>query len=104
MIDEEDICACCGDEIDSAFTRWTGPPFSKRASKQICMFCLLAIKPKRVKGDPEIEIIGTNAGDIQSLSEMISDGCEKKRATQSLKKVGAAMGLSRYAIKKKIDS
>jgi len=98
------ICKQVINENDS-FCKWYGPPFSMRAEKEICCYCLGAMKPKIVKkneDDPGIAIIGTYNGDVYTLSEMIAEGFDKKRASLSIRIVGKCLALSQSEITKRL--
>lgn len=97
-------CGCCGEDFDGAIMNWPGEPFSKRSIVTICDYCLNAIKPQEIMlpSSVPLAIVGTTAGDIIQLSEMVADGFQKKRAAQSLRCVGKAMGLPATHIRSKL--
>lgn len=95
-------CDICGElTLSNGYCKWKGPPFAKRGTKELCYFCLSVIKPQVVEN---FAIIGSSAGDVYSLQEMISEGFDKKRMILSIKSVGQAIGLSLNDIKKKLKS
>jgi len=49
-----------------------------------------------------LALVGTYSGDIQTLSEMIEDGFEKKEATKSLRAIGKCLELSAATIRDKL--
>ena len=100
-------CEVCKQIIgeDDGFCNWHGPPFSMRAEKEICTYCLGAMKPKLIQKDekdPGVAIIGTYNGDVYTISEMMADGFEKKRASLSIKAVGKCLALSQTEITKRL--
>ena len=91
------MCDCCGKPIgQDGFCRWEGPPFSQRATRELCYTCLSAIRPivlRKSDDDPGIAIVGTSAGDVYSLAEMLADGFDEVRATASIKSIGKVLGI-----------
>lgn len=106
----QDLCQCCNQEItDDGYCNWHGAPFSVRSTKEICIFCLNALKPinrpaSNENNDLGIDFIGTFDNDIYSLSEMVNEGFNKKRCITAIKKTGHAVGLIPAVIKHKLKS
>ena len=105
----ENLCDICEASTEGGCMVWDGPPFGKtnRTQRTLCSCCVCAIKPVvlPMDGDPAgIAIIGTNGGDIQTLSEMLGDGFDKKESTKSLRLVGQAFELPAAAIRQKLKS
>lgn len=76
-----------------------------RSTTTLCFCCLSSIRPEIVpldKDDAGIAITGTSTGDVYSLSEMIDDGFDKKEASDSIKAVGKAIGLSTNVIRERL--
>lgn len=94
------FCDCCGREID-CYCNWHGKPFSVQATREICLACVCVLKPITVfKNETPIDIIGSYSGDdIRSLSELIEDGFEIKRATHSIKKVAQMLNIPPNIVK-----
>ena len=96
------MCDCCGKEIDDAgFCRWQGSPFSQRAEREICYYCLSTLRPIIVP--PGVAIVGTYTGDIYSLAEMLVDGFDEARATSSIKSVGKVLGIPANIMKSRLQ-
>lgn len=101
-----DCCFVCGSYFDGGFCRWKGEPFVSKGTAEICDYCLGVVVPqlyKQNESDPGIAMVGTSAGDIYCLSDMVSEGYDRRRAIASLKLVGQAMSLSRKQIKYKLE-
>jgi len=107
MTQNKDMCECCKQpNTYDGYCQWEGPPFSQRAVRELCVYCLNAIKPmvvKRDRDDMGIALVGTYSDNVYTLSEMLSEGFEKKRSSQSIRKVGAVVGLSAAKIKQRLN-